>query len=170
MIRRPPRSTLFPYTTLFDLRKPARNGSTPVPSCTRHLEPSGTSRMELCVGRDSSTSTLAWASDSQYANPGAWNSRHKRSTYSITFLIAPWIPRWGNRPHPTLTLAFCITRCHPGLCNFHLLSPSRGFLARTLVWASHHHRYWINGGRDTGADPASVELLLQNRLRPHPRW
>src|SRR5207245_422793 len=78
------------------VRKPARNGSTPVPSCTRHLEPSGTSRMELCVGRDSSTSTLAWA--------------------------------------------------------------------------SHHHRYWINGGRDTGADPASVELLLQNRLRPHPRW
>src|SRR5437870_6406750 len=64
------------------VRKPARNGSTPVPSCTRHLEPSGTSRMELCVGRDSSTSTLAWASDSQYANPGAWNSRHKRSTYS----------------------------------------------------------------------------------------
>src|SRR5256884_6268455 len=101
MIRRPPRSTLFPYTTLFDLRKPARNGSTPVPSCTRHLEPSGTSRMELCVGRDSSTSTLAWASDSQYANPGdrkstRLNSSHGYISYAVFCLKKKRLRRYDS--------------------------------------------------------------------------
>src|SRR3712207_7748462 len=40
MIRRPPRSTLFPYTTLFRSRRPARSRADPVPnSCPGGRQP-----------------------------------------------------------------------------------------------------------------------------------
>src|SRR2546426_8234163 len=39
MIRRPPRSTLFPYTTLFRSDFPCRAGGSP-PFCSQHSQPS----------------------------------------------------------------------------------------------------------------------------------
>src|SRR2546430_13460100 len=39
MIRRPPRSTLFPYTTLFRSRRPPTAGSRPGPSCAESPRP-----------------------------------------------------------------------------------------------------------------------------------
>src|SRR5260370_28487676 len=49
MIRRPPRSTLFPYTTLFRSRDPARSAAPPgarPPPCTAHRRPGRAPRSE----------------------------------------------------------------------------------------------------------------------------
>src|SRR4051812_49810242 len=39
MIRRPPRSTLFPYTTLFRSRTPSRSSASQVPAAAHGLAP-----------------------------------------------------------------------------------------------------------------------------------
>src|SRR3712207_8492134 len=50
MIRRPPRSTLFPYTTLFRSRHPCTDGSArPGGSRRRGPEPSGCSRRHRAI-------------------------------------------------------------------------------------------------------------------------
>src|SRR5688572_32577083 len=53
MIRRPPRSTLFPYTTLF------RSSQPPTPnSQSETLEPSGRKALQRCVRSEEHTSEL----------------------------------------------------------------------------------------------------------------
>src|SRR3712207_7382531 len=54
MIRRPPRSTLFPYTTLFRSRRPretARCGPVPERAASRRLVPGTEQRQELDDGQ-----------------------------------------------------------------------------------------------------------------------
>src|SRR2546427_13215215 len=52
MIRRPPRSTLFPYTTLFRSRGASRRG--PADRCEEHLRGSvfAHARVDACVSKD----------------------------------------------------------------------------------------------------------------------
>src|SRR2546422_5360680 len=47
MIRRPPRSTLFPYTTLFRSRRPAVNSASPAPRRRAHRDHGRTRGFDL---------------------------------------------------------------------------------------------------------------------------
>src|SRR2546430_8578946 len=58
MIRRPPRSTLFPYTTLFRSRSPAASLSSSIPSKTRPRSLCGPTRSEEHTSELQSQSNL----------------------------------------------------------------------------------------------------------------
>src|SRR5256885_9201425 len=95
MIRRPPRSTLFPYTTLFRSRYPVAGGD----GCEGGGDGDAGRAGEHRAGRDRKSTRL--------------NSSHLVISYAVFCLkkknqTAPWAPR-----HPdTLDMAYA----HPDAC------------------------------------------------------
>src|SRR5438876_2471372 len=49
MLRRPPRSTLFPYTTLFRSLRPASSHTLPVPALVKPIPPTSPGNLQRCV-------------------------------------------------------------------------------------------------------------------------
>src|SRR3712207_9335226 len=89
MIRRPPRSTLFPYTTLFRSRSTGRPRGDPTPPAVGAL-PGGDARLRLGRGPRRSGAAgaprLGGARDTDGARPrlpdprSAWRSEDRKST------------------------------------------------------------------------------------------
>src|SRR2546429_3745259 len=92
MIRRPPRSTLFPYTTLFRSREPSGHGTSGWPECI--------------VITTSSTSGTAWAAPTPRDRKSTrLNSSHGYISYAVFCLKKKNKAHGQNQTdHPILLL------------------------------------------------------------------
>src|SRR3712207_7361243 len=82
MIRRPPRSTLFPYTTLF------RSGTTTALLRRSPLSPAATTRGALAENRsNASLVTPATAPNSVRVGPGQRSEEHTSELQSRQYLV-----------------------------------------------------------------------------------
>src|SRR3712207_8102289 len=76
MIRRPPRSTLFPYTTLFRSGEPERR----VRALATRLRPDGAARIPMFTGGPSSADLESLAEDRKSTR---LNSSHANISYAV---------------------------------------------------------------------------------------
>src|SRR2546425_8523455 len=83
MIRRPPRSTLFPYTTLFRSGRPGRAGEAPSSRSKRGIKDRNSSSVKSSVSRGRSGGRSRRASSSS----GRRSEEHTSELQSLAYLV-----------------------------------------------------------------------------------
>src|SRR2546430_12651879 len=91
MIRRPPRSTLFPYTTLFRSGAISRHGVSPQQAAARVLDATGTARYVTLVA-----SSACSAKGKPDRKSTRLNSSHSQISYAVFCL------KKKNKKHSTV--------------------------------------------------------------------